>query len=336
MCPPVFTNLPSGRMTAALCLAGGICVQILSRRGVRIRARIAEIGGIEDSGELTGDFVPGDFPTVSPERGGEMRSAILASQAEGDSVGGVVECAVFGLPVGLGDALFDGMESRISSAVFAIGGVKGVEFGRGFASARLRGSENNDPFTVRGGRVETESNNCGGILGGMTDGMPLVFRAAIKPTPSIGKTQKSVDLRTLESARIEVRGRHDPCIVPRAVPCVEAAAALAVLDAMLEEDRRSAASLGSLRGCIDRVDLELVRLYERRMELCGRIGEYKRASSLPVRDEAREREKLSSVSGACAETAFRDGAVKLFSLLMELGREYQERYAGDRTEGGAE
>ena len=162
-----------------------------------------------------------------------MKEAILNAKAEGDSVGGIVECAVFGLPGGLGGPLFDGMEGQIAKIVFGIPAVKGVEFGEGFGAAALKGSENNDPFIAENGQVLTETNHAGGILGGITNGMPLVFRAAFKPTPSIAKAQKSVDLRTLEPVTLEIEGRHDPCIVPRAVPVVEAAAAIAVYDALL-------------------------------------------------------------------------------------------------------
>lgn len=162
-----------------------------------------------------------------------MHDKIMQAKAEGDSVGGVIECVAEGVPAGLGGALFGGMESRISAAVFGIPAVKGIEFGAGFASTRLLGSENNDEFCINDGRIETRGNNCGGILGGITDGMPLVFRAAVKPTPSIAKPQRSVDLRTLEETTIEIHGRHDACLVPRAVPCVEAAAAIAMYDAWL-------------------------------------------------------------------------------------------------------
>lgn len=203
----------SGRMTAPLCIAGGICLQLLENEGVSIRARVAEIGGAHDEKA--------------------MHDKVMHAKAEGDSVGGVIECVAEGVPAGLGGALFDGMESRISAVVFGIPAVKGIEFGAGFASARLRGSENNDEFCINGGRIETRGNNCGGILGGITDGMPLVFRAAVKPTPSIAKPQRSVDLHTLEETTIEIHGRHDACIVPRAVPCVEAAAAIAIYDAWL-------------------------------------------------------------------------------------------------------
>ena len=169
-----------------------------------------------------------------------MRAAIREARLAGDSLGGVIECAVLGLPAGLGDPMFDGMENRIASAVFAVPAVKGVEFGAGFAAAGLRGSENNDPFSVENGRIITTSNHCGGILGGITDGMPLTFRAAVKPTPSIARPQQSVNLKTGKIIPLTVTGRHDPCIVPRAVPCIEAAAAIAVYDALLARRKEQA------------------------------------------------------------------------------------------------
>ena len=223
----------SGRLTAPLCIAGGICKQILKREGIEIKARIQAIGGIEDPGDLLTQEIATDFPVINAEAGQKMQECIAKALSEGDSVGGIIECAVTGLPVGLGGPLFDGMEGRISQAVFGIPAVKGIEFGVGFAAAKLRGSENNDAFCMKDGKVQTETNRCGGILGGITNGMPLVFRAAFKPTPSIAKAQKSVDLTTGEETTLEIKGRHDPCIVPRAVPCIEAAAAIAVYDALL-------------------------------------------------------------------------------------------------------
>lgn len=223
----------SGRLTAPLCIAGGICKQILKREGIEIKARIQAIGGIEDPGDLLTQEIAADFPVINAEAGQKMQECIAKALSEGDSVGGIIECAVTGLPVGLGGPLFDGMEGRISQAVFGIPAVKGIEFGVGFAAAKLRGSENNDAFCMKDGKVQTETNRCGGILGGITNGMPLVFRAAFKPTPSIARPQKSVDLTTGEETTLEIKGRHDPCIVPRAVPCIEAAAAIAVYDALL-------------------------------------------------------------------------------------------------------
>ncbi len=206
----------SGRMTAPLCAAGGICLQLLEREGITVRARAVEIGGETDAAAMTG--------------------AIRAAKEDGDSVGGVAECEINGLPAGLGGPLFDGLEGRIAQIVFAIPAVKGIEFGAGFAAARLRGSENNDAFAIENGTVVTKTNHSGGILGGISTGMPLVFRAAIKPTPSIAKEQESVDLSTLRPTLLRVGGRHDPCIVPRALPVLESAAAISVYDALL--DRR--------------------------------------------------------------------------------------------------
>lgn len=223
----------SGRLTAPLCIAGGICRQFLSEQGIRIQARIAAIGDICDEGEITGAFEEKDFPTVSDERGAEMKKKISDVKEKGDSIGGVIECIVTGLPAGLGDPIFGGMESRIGAILFGIPAVKGVEFGAGFGAASMTGSQNNDPFFWQENQVATKTNHAGGILGGITTGMPLVVRAAFKPTPSISKEQTSISLSQKKTARISVPGRHDPCIVPRAVPVVEAAVSFAVLDAWL-------------------------------------------------------------------------------------------------------
>ena len=234
----------SGRLTAPLCIAGGLCLQVLRRRGITIAAHIATIGGIADAPldpvnlrqETMEGLVRLEFPVLDAAAGEDMKVAVEEAKRQGDSLGGIVECAVLGLPPGLGDPIFDGMENRIARLVFGIPAVKGLEFGAGFAAAGMRGSEQNDPFYMENGRVKTRTNHHGGVLGGITTGMPLVFRAAVKPTPSISKPQESVNLCTGEAALLEVRGRHDPCIVPRAVPCIEAAAAIAVLDALLEQE----------------------------------------------------------------------------------------------------
>ncbi len=227
----------SGRLTAPLCIAGGICLQLLEREGIRVLSRIASIGNVEDEGSLTESTAAKEFPVVNDERGAAMRELIAAMRAEGDSVGGIVECVVTGLPVGLGDPMFGGMENRIAAIIFGIPAVKGLEFGAGFTAARMSGSENNDAYEFRNGAVTAKTNNVGGILGGITNGMPLTFRAAFKPTPSIAKAQNSVNLETNENTVLEITGRHDPCIVPRAVPVVEAAAAIAVYDALLSRKK---------------------------------------------------------------------------------------------------
>lgn len=235
----------SGRLTAPLCIIGGICLQYLRTRGIEIGAHLYAVGGVFDRGfelanvgtdELALLRERADFPVLDAEAAERMKAAISAARAEGDSVGGIIECAAIGLPAGLGEHMFDGMENRISAIVFGIPAVKGIEFGNGFAAAALRGSENNDAIMTDGSRVYTRTNNCGGILGGMTDGMPLVFRAAIKPTPSIFKEQDSVDLVTMTPTRLSIRGRHDPCIALRAVPVFEAACAIAVCDALMQKD----------------------------------------------------------------------------------------------------
>jgi chorismate synthase len=232
----------SGRLTAPLCAAGGVCLQILRGLGIHVGAHILRIGGANDDpfdpvgiSAVNFDAIrENQLPVLKREAGEAMRQQILEAREKGDSVGGVVECAAMGLPVGLGDPMFDGIENRIAGIVFGIPGAKGIEFGSGFAGAERRGSENNDSFYMDGKNVKTRTNNSGGILGGITNGMPVLFRVAFKPTPSIGLEQDSVSLSREENAVLQVKGRHDPCIVPRAVPCVEAAAAIALYDAYLD------------------------------------------------------------------------------------------------------
>lgn len=228
----------SGRLTAPMCIAGGICLQILKKRGIEIGAHIYSIGGVVDSPFDPVAVSPADFElihsrafSVLDESAGERMQAIIDSaRLDGDSIGGIVECAITGLPVGLGEHMFGSCEAAISSIVFGIPAVKGIEFGAGFEVAKMRGSQNNDPFVTDGSRITTKTNNAGGILGGMTSGMPIIFRAAVKPTPSIAKEQDSVSLSRMENVKMTVGGRHDPCIIPRAVPVFEAAAALAIMD----------------------------------------------------------------------------------------------------------
>ncbi len=229
----------SGRLTAPLCIAGGMCKQWLEEKGIRIGAHISVIAGVADDPVYLDWVHPdlctigADFPVLNPDAGIKMQQQIAKAKADGDSVGGIIECIVTGLPAGIGDPMFGGMESRIAQIVYGIPAVKGLDFGSGFTGSYLQGSQNNDPYTVKDGTVQTLTNHAGGILGGITNGMPLVFQTAIKPTPSIAKAQQSVSLSKLEDQELTIHGRHDPCIVPRAVPVVEAAAAIAVMDACL-------------------------------------------------------------------------------------------------------
>lgn len=227
----------SGRLTAPMCIAGGLCKQWLETRGIKITAHIQMIAGVEDQNfdpvAPQIDQVQSDFPVLDVARGKQMRDAIATAHKDGDSVGGIIECAVTGLPAGIGDPMFGGMENRISQIVFGIPAVKGIEFGLGFGAAGCRGSENNDAYQIENSTITTATNHSGGILGGITNGMPLIFRTAIKPTPSISKEQTSISLSEMAQKSLCITGRHDPCIVPRAVPVVEAAAAIAIYDAML-------------------------------------------------------------------------------------------------------
>ena len=231
----------SGRMTAPLCFAGALAMQPLEARGIRVRARVQRIADIEDA--------PADpmnppvdrpyqeaLPCLDAAAGRRMAAAIEAARAEGDSLGGVVECFATGLPAGLGDPMFGGVENRLAQAIFAIPAVRGVEFGLGFAAASRRGSGHNDAFRIIDGAVVTETNNHGGVLGGITSGMPLILRAAFKPTPSIALPQRSVSLAQRRDCDLRIHGRHDPCVVPRAVPCVEAAVACVLYDMLLESN----------------------------------------------------------------------------------------------------
>ena len=227
----------SGRLTAPLCIAGGLCKQWLEEMGIQIGAHILAIG---ECGDLYFDpmdpeveSVGKDFPVLDEEAGQAMRDFIAQARAAGDSVGGIIECAITGLPAGIGEPIFGGVESRIAQIVYGIPAVKGVEFGIGFDCACVPGSQTNDDFAIVDGKVVTYTNNAGGIQGGITNGMPVIFTTAIKATPSIACSQLSVNLKTMEEISLQVQGRHDPCIVPRAVPVIEAAAAIAIYDLIL-------------------------------------------------------------------------------------------------------
>jgi chorismate synthase len=232
----------SGRLTAPLCIAGAICLQLLAKRGIFIGAHVAAVANIDDDllpeqgldAEFLRQISAKPFAVINDAAGEKMQQAILAAGADGDSVGGVIECCAINFPAGIGNPLYEGLDNRLAQAIFGIPAIKGLEFGSGFAGSRLRGSANNDPWIIQDGRVRTTSNNHGGILGGLSSGMPIIYRVAVKPTPSIAKTQQSVSLSRQENTPLNIKGRHDPCIVPRAVPCLEAVTAIVLLDLLLE------------------------------------------------------------------------------------------------------
>lgn len=232
-----------GRMTLLLCAAGGLALGLLKKKNITVAGRLLSVGGVRDiplpvwpPKELLEALAEKKLPVWSEELIPRMEEEILAAKAAGDSLGGVIECVALGLPGGLGNPRFDGVTNRLAAALFAIPGVKGVEFGDGFAGATQRGSEQNDPFILSDGTIQTETNHAGGLLGSITTGMPLVLRLAMKPTPSIAREQRSVDLQTMRQVSLCIGGRHDPCIAVRAVPVAEAVTALVLLDLLLEAD----------------------------------------------------------------------------------------------------
>ena len=307
----------SGRMTAPLCIAGGICKQILESEGIAVSASIHDIHG----------------------NSSEPLSEIVKAQALRDSVGGTVICTVSGLAAGYGGPLFEGLEGRLSQAIFGIPAVKGIEFGAGFGAAEMYGSENNDEFYYDAkGNVRTRTNNCGGILGGISDGMDIEFRVAIKPTPSIARVQRTIIYDSREETEIEVHGRHDPCIVPRALPCIEAATAIVLVDVMLSQQPGESADIKSeyvqiensdkdastagqaastapdeqldgmlnsgdsgvqhisdCRSEIDAIDSQLLPLIEQRLRVAEAVAIYKQEHNLEIVDQPREDSLLSKL-----------------------------------------
>lgn len=231
----------SGRLTAPLVFAGAVCSQILQSKGIRLASHIGEIAGIRDTAfdavqpdiDLLTALADKPLPVIDDAAGQAMADAIEKARMAADSVGGIVETMIYGMPAGVGDPMFECLESQIASIVFGIPAVRGLEFGTGFAAAGMNGSAHNDVPVIQGKGIRFQTNHSGGIQGGISNGMPIVFRVAFKPTASIGQEQKTINLETMAEDRLIVKGRHDPCVVPRAVPVVEAAAAIAALDAML-------------------------------------------------------------------------------------------------------
>ena len=318
----------SGRMTAPLCIAGGICKQLLAESGIYINASIHDIHGNAE----------------------DPLSEIKKAQVLRDSVGGTISCTISGLDAGYGGPLFEGLEGRIAEIVYAIPAVKGIEFGAGFESTRMYGSENNDEFYYdERGTVCTRTNNCGGIRGGISDGMDIEFRVAIKPTPSIARPQKTIVYDSTEEAEIEVHGRHDPCIVPRAVPCVEAATAVVIADLVLTEKAVSSATskktkglttasptsassfslvsedLSHLRSSIDEIDLQLLNLIERRLQIAESVAAHKKENNLGIIDSNREASLLKRIQSLSSDD-LADLNVDIFKAIIRASCKHQEKF----------
>jgi len=232
----------SGRVTVALIMAGVIAKKLLGRYNIDVLAYTVAIGQIKSDKKFSAlEIRKNRYLAVTrcPDLAcaEKMEEAIIAARAEGDSLGGVVECVALNMPVGVGEPLFDALDADLAKSLFAVSAVKGVEFGAGFKAAELRGSQNNDAFLIKGGKVVTATENAGGILGGLSSGMPIVIRVAIKPTPSIAKEQRTVNLSLMEEASLTVSGRHDPCVVPKAVPAIEAAVAMTLADHLIRSGK---------------------------------------------------------------------------------------------------
>lgn len=229
----------SGRITAPIVFAGAVCKQLLLEKGIKVTAHINSIGSVYDESfdpccitdETVEQLLNSNFPLLNTSKEEEMRKVVTDASMDKDSVGGTIECAVTGIKAGMGYPMFDGIEGKIAKAVFGIPAMKGIEFGKGFGLCEMRGSESNDNFYYdENGNVKTRTNNCGGILGGVTNGMPITFKVAVKPTPSIAQKQETINLETKQNDILEIKGRHDPCIVLRAVPVIEAITAVTILD----------------------------------------------------------------------------------------------------------
>ncbi len=233
----------SGRLTAPICLAGGIAIQILEKRDICIGSHLYSIGEVKGKSYTDVDLtveelkspLDNELPVLDREVSNKMKDLLEKTRLQEDSVGGIIETGIIGLPVGLGNPIFDGIENKLASALFGIPGVKGIEFGSGFVGTKSNGSAHNDEYDIVDGKVVTKTNNNGGIIGGISNGMPVIFKTAMKPTPSISKEQNSVNLNKKTKEKLVIKGRHDPCIAVRAVPVMEAVAAIVILDLIMEE-----------------------------------------------------------------------------------------------------
>ncbi|MDD4200785.1 MAG: chorismate mutase, partial [Eubacteriales bacterium] len=328
----------SGRMTVALCLAGGLALQVLEDMGIKVAAKLCRINRNTDA-----DYF----------RSESFISALRQAWESGDSIGGIVECTATGVPAGIGGAMYDGLEGILSEILFGIPAVKGVEFGAGFRLADMKGSEANDEFYYDGQvannlpALKTRTNNCGGILGGITTGMPVICRVAFKPTPSISIPQRSVNLETGRSETLIIEGRHDPCVAVRAIPAVEAAMALGLLDAIYMKEAETGSALTStcdslsdtgdgrashsggklevLRDEIDKIDNEILKLIQRRTDISTQVAKTKKAAGLPLRNPQREAEILDRISNE-SSTELKDFVPQIFSTLFAASRKKQEIY----------
>ncbi len=304
----------SGRMTLPICAVGGVLLQILKEEGIEIDAHILSVGKIKGKpyNPLTGE--------LKEDKNFYKKICNYTEKVKksGDSLGGVIECKVTGLKVGVGGELFKGIESAVSLNMFAIPSVKGIEFGSGFKGAKLKGSENNDEFLIEDGKVRTKTNNAGGILGGMANGMPVIFKVAFKPVPSIRKVQQSVDIEKNILTKIKIEGRHDACAVLRASAIVESATAIALYPMIKKEN----CDLTSLREQIDVIDYNILELIEERKNIVLEIGKIKKDNSLKIEDKKREKEIIENLTDKFPNQ--KDFIEKIYPEIFEISKKVQE------------
>ena len=356
----------SGRMTAPLCIAGFLAKSFLEEKGIKISAHIKSIAGVKDETynfddrtneddflKKLGEVSKKEFPVIDDAAGEQMKEKIAQAREKDDSVGGTIEVIIQGMPGGIGGPIFEGIEAKIAELCFAVPACKCVEFGNGFEAAEKTGSTNNDSFIFEGPQLKLHSNRCGGILGGISVGgtvAPIVFDVAVKPTPTISKEQATVNLETKENTTITVGGRHDPCIVPRAVPVYEAVAAIALVDIILSggvlrepqqpqciagskvktvvpealEGPQNEATLSDLRTQIDQADEQLLAALAKRMEVAEKIGLLKKQEGKPVLDTSREAQKLESIYEKTDERT-KPYIKDIYKALFEASRDLQSK-----------
>lgn len=320
----------SGRMTAPLCVAGGIAMQILKEKEIEIFAYISQLGRVKSKSFRDNLSIAPEYPNYGllPLLGGEVERDMIeeidAAQAAGDSLGGIIECVGLHLPVGVGEPFFRSLESRISAALFSVPAVKGVDFGRGFDFGSSKGSEVSDSFNIVDDKIITKTNNNGGINGGLSNGMPLLLRVAVKPTSSITIEQDTVNLKTKQNDKIKIEGRHDVTIVPRAVPCIESAVAIAILDLMCEgKFIEPENTVTAIRTEVDRVDDKIAALLVERQNLTRKVGVVKREKDLNVFDEKREQYVLDRVSNH-ASGILREHIENIYNAIFQMSRNSQK------------
>ena len=329
----------SGRTTVALAFAGAICLNILEENyGVKVKAYLSEVGNVKGKSYTDENFseeeaLKSDSVFLNEETESRMKEEIKKARADGDSVGAKAECLCFNVPRGLGGSGESGLESKFSSGLFAISGVKGVGSGDGFGLCKMKGSGANDEICLNGGEIAFKTNRSGGINGGISNGDTIRFKVAFRPTPSIAKSQKTVDLANMRETEITVGGRHDACFAVRAIPLVESVAAIVILDEILSERNESFGDIDEARREIDRLDDIIAEAYLKRCELVRKIGELKKANGVSVEDKDRERKITDRLCEKYGEEN-RETIESLYGFIFSESKASEEQIVKGEPEDG--